>query len=258
MVKGNKNATILVVGDYTGVGKSYLSMKLGEVFHTANNLAPFTIKNVGFFPEDFLDFVRHAKKYNAYVFDDAGLSIGSRDWYSETNKILTSVVESYRFLNLVVFITVPLRRLMDINIRELSNYFITVNAPGFGKCYELRHAHFAKQGMGQVYQYHMVDFSDVSLPSKELCEKYEKKKAEIMLENYAEQEERIFAKKERDRRMVLRSQTDDMIMDDIKANLDKYKYKNNINVDLIQHHSSIGAKRASHIKKTLKILYDVE
>jgi len=184
VIEKNKNATILTVGDYVGAGKSYLAMKLAEQFHIANDLPTFTIDNVGFFPEEFLSFVRSADRYSSFVFDDAGLSVSSRQWYSEVNQILTSVVESYRFLNLVVFITVPIRSLIDKNIRELSNFLITVSNPGQAKCYQLRHAHFAKGGLGQTYQHHLVNFSDVSLPSKDLCEAYEDRKAEIMLRDY--------------------------------------------------------------------------
>ncbi len=251
VVLGNKNATILVVGDYTGCGKSYLSMKLAEQFHIANNLPTFTIKNVGFFPEDFLNFVRHSKKTNSFVFDDAGCSVASRDWYSETNKILTSVVESFRFLNLITFITVPIRSLIDKNIRELSNYLITVSSPGNGKLYELKHAHFAGHGKGEVFQRHLLNFSDVNLPSEKLCVDYEKIKAEIMLGNYADQQERIMAKKERDRRMILRSRPDEIIMEEIKADIGRYRNENKVDIDLIQHFQSVGYRRALHIRNLL-------
>lgn len=257
VIESNKNATVLVVGDYTGAGKSYLSMKLAEQFHIANNLPPFTIDNVGFFPEDFLDFVMNAKKFSAYLYDDAGLTAGSRDWYTEINKILTSVMESYRFLNLLTFITVPIRRLIDVNIRELSNYLITISSPGFGKAYELRHAHFARHGAGQMYQYHVVDFVDVSLPSKKLCDDYEERKAAIMLNNYSDQQAQIAAKRERDRRMLLRSRPDDVIIDDIKTDIEKYRDKNKIDVDLIQHYSDVGYRRALHIKNILEKLHGI-
>lgn len=258
VVNQNKNATILVVGDYVGCGKSYLSLKLGEVFHTANNLPPFTIDNVGFMPEEFLSFVRSADRYSAFVFDDAGLSVSSRQWYSEINAILTSVVESYRFLNLVVFITVPIRSLIDKNIRELSNFLITVGNPGQAKCYQLRHAHFAKGGLGQTYQHHLVNFSDVSLPSKELCEAYEERKSEIMLTNYEDQENQISAKRERDKRFLLRSRTDENIMAEIQKDPGRYRVTGKIDIDLVQHFQNIGYRRALHVKNLLSKMYGVE
>lgn len=257
VVKQNKNATILVVGDYVGCGKSYLSMKLSEEFHIANNLPPFTIANIGFFPEEFLSFVRNADKYSAFVFDDAGLSVSSRQWYSEINQILSNVLESYRFLNLVCFVTVPIRSLIDKNIRELSNFLITVHDPGEGRCYQLRHAHFAKGGIGSTYQHHMVNFSDVSLPSVELYEAYEDRKAEIMLDNYQDQENQIAAKRERDRRYLLRSRTDELIMADIQKDLGRYRVNDKIDIDLVQHFQDIGYRRALHVKNLLDKMYGV-
>jgi len=258
VVKYNKNATILVVGDYVGCGKSYLSMKLAEEFHIANNLPPFIIDNIGFFPEEFLSFVRNAKKYSAFIFDDAGLSVSSRQWYSEINQILTNVVESYRFLNLVCFITVPIRSLVDKNIRELSNFLLTVSNPGEAKCYQLRHAHFAKGGIGATYQYHMVNFSDVSLPSLDLCEAYEDKKAEIMLDNYEDQQNRLDAKRERDKRFLLRSRTDESIIDDIKKDIGKYRVDDKIDIDLIQHFCQTGYRRSLHLKNLLSKMHGIK
>jgi len=78
------------------------------------------------------------------------------------------------------------------------------------------------------------------------------------LSNYEDQGKQIAAKRERDKRFLLRSRTDESIMAEIRKDPGRYKVDNKIDVDLIQHFSQTGYRRSLHIRNLLNKMYGVK
>lgn len=115
----NKNWLAIVCGE-TGSGKSYsaisLASKIGRV-------------HIVFTPIEFLRLLNNPEKLqkgDVIVFDEAGVGMASREWYSVQNKLLGSVLQTFRLLNCGVIFTTPNLSFIDVQARKLfHNYFET-------------------------------------------------------------------------------------------------------------------------------------
>ncbi len=74
---------------------------------------------------DFVDYVVDGdlKKGNSVILDDAGVFMNARDWQTVRNKAVSIVAQSFRYRNLITFITVPKWNYIDAQTRGLINIF---------------------------------------------------------------------------------------------------------------------------------------
>lgn len=91
-----------------GSGKTTLSLQIALYCDPT-----FNIDRVCFTPEDFLDAVENAEKYQAIVFDETMWGLGVRNVMSKMNKILIKVMSEMRSKNLFVFMNIPNFFMMD-------------------------------------------------------------------------------------------------------------------------------------------------
>jgi len=85
-----------------GLGKSVF------IFQLAKYCDPnFNIDNIAFTPEEFINITMKANKYNAIVFDEAYFGLSARGYFTETNRVLVSMLAQIRQKNLFVFIVIP-------------------------------------------------------------------------------------------------------------------------------------------------------
>ncbi|MCL4320879.1 MAG: hypothetical protein M1427_06525 [Candidatus Thermoplasmatota archaeon] len=103
-----------------GSGKSYSALELA---YTCD--ATFKQDKVMFDVTDFVDYVidGNLKKGNSVILDDAGVFMNARDWQSVQNKAISVVAQSFRYRNLITFITVPKWNYIDSQTRGLINIF---------------------------------------------------------------------------------------------------------------------------------------
>ena len=260
VMEDNLNATILVEGEFTGIGKSYLAMYLAEQFHIAHKdiLPPFTVDNIFFTPEDAMNFIGKAPRYSVGIYDDAGATASHRDWFSETMNILSTTVQTYRFRNLIMFVTVPFGIQVDIDLRRLSNLSVVVHGRGFACVYRVTFQKFGNRGRGAIYYNHIFNLGHkdkkmrVSMPSKELYTLYEEKKAATFQEKWEVDIGTITATTRRGEWMRLRARTDDEIMGEIIQNPDKYRNNEGaVDLNLVQYHAKVGFARGRRIMSLL-------
>jgi len=117
-LRNNKNALIAVIGE-TGSGKSYTALRLAELVDD-----DFSIDKVCFRPSEFVKAVRNARKHDVIVFDEAGVGIPAREWWSVQNRLLDYVIQTFRFKNLCVIFTMPNLRFIDEHVRLLFHYVL--------------------------------------------------------------------------------------------------------------------------------------
>lgn len=113
----NKNWLAIVCGE-TGSGKSYsaisLASKIGRV-------------HIVFTPIEFLRLLNNPDKLqkgDVIVFDEAGVGMASREWYSVQNKLLGSVLQTFRLLNCGVIFTTPNLSFIDVQARKLFHNYL--------------------------------------------------------------------------------------------------------------------------------------
>ena len=183
-IEQNKNFMAVITGP-TGSGKSFSAMHFGE------KLDPdFNIDKVVFSPKELMVLVNSnkLKRGDVIVYDEAGVTLGHRDWYSVTNKMINYFVQTSRHKGFIMFFTAPSFSFVDISTRKLFHCLMETRGINFAKKkVNLKPLLLQEnQRTGQIYlKYLRVVTSEGVLPlkmykspmpSKQLVRDYEKKK----------------------------------------------------------------------------------
>ena len=195
-IRMNQNYIILIVGG-VGTGKSYSGIKLAE------DIDPyFNVDRIIFHPKDFITLLDSSlPKGSVIMWEEVGVSLSSRDWYKEQNKIISSLFETFRRHNLILIMTVPFVKFIDSRIRSMIHGFAEMIDPTFtgGKFGWLKYFHvIVDQRSGKIrHRYPRIRDDEgmvitmqgttteqgnmrFSLPSKEILPLYEQKKLEFV------------------------------------------------------------------------------
>ena len=185
--KRNQNWLAVFTGS-TGSGKSYSAMTI------AKKLDPtFSIDRVCFTPEEFLSLLNSGtlKRGNVIMFDEAGVGIPSREWYTISNKMVNYVLQTFRRENLGVIFTVPSIDFIDAQSRKLFHNYLETKVIHRKK--ELVEAKFMEMTydsrFGKTYFKYprltpnspmgIITSVFIPKPNPELIEAYENKKREF-------------------------------------------------------------------------------
>lgn len=124
LLEKNQNWLCAVCGE-TGSGKSYAALKIAESIDPS-----FSIDRVVFTVKEFMELVtdKRIKGGQAIIFDEAGVEIGARDWYSQRNKAINYVLQTFRHQNLAVIFTTPSFSFIDSQTRRLFHAYIETKA----------------------------------------------------------------------------------------------------------------------------------
>ena len=97
----HKNQTaVMIIDGRSGLGKTTLSFQLGKYFNPN-----FSLKDVAFTPEQFIEILRKAKKGDVCIFDEAML-LSSRSSMSVLNKAVILMMSQIRSKNIFVIFNV--------------------------------------------------------------------------------------------------------------------------------------------------------
>lgn len=117
----NKNWLALICGE-TGSGKSYSALRIAELCDRS-----FSINRVVFTAEQFMNVLSSRpklKRGNIIIWDEAGVGLPAREWYSISNKAINYVLQTFRHENLGVIFTTPSFNFIDIQARKLFHTYI--------------------------------------------------------------------------------------------------------------------------------------
>jgi len=109
-----------------GDGKSTAALRQAELYDaTENGTTRFDIKRCVFSPSDFLKQVRSDLRPGSYIiWDETGLELSSRRWYSLQNFVISGVVQSMRYKRLGAIFTYPHFSLIDKNVRTMFQAYL--------------------------------------------------------------------------------------------------------------------------------------
>lgn len=179
----NKNWLSIVCGE-TGSGKSYSALSLGEdigkVFIVFTSLEFMTLLNSG-----------RLRRGNVIIFDEAGVGMSSREWYSTQNKVLGSVLQTFRNMNVAVIFTTPNLSFVDVQARKLFHAYLETAYLDYEECVSYLKAYDIQVNsrLDKIYYKHpkftdhdgsvsvMTHFA-VHKPSESMIEYYEKLKGD--------------------------------------------------------------------------------
>ena len=180
----NKNLLMAICGQ-TGSGKSYCALTIAKMICERFNVRIHVVFTI----EQFMELLQSGKLHrgDVIIWDEAGVGIPSREWYSISNKAINYVLQTFRHLNLCVIFTMPSFDYIDKQTRLLFHVYIeTVRID-----YETKHvivkifestfnARFGKEYQ-KYYWFNGVKHIRfrIGKPSKEMIDAYEEIKIEF-------------------------------------------------------------------------------
>jgi len=126
LYRKNKNFLAINVGQ-TGSGKSWGALRIAyDMDRNYKDRHRFSMEKVVFSPSQFLALVRKGLPVGSFiVWDEAGVGLSSREWYSKVNRFLVKVLQTFRFQQLGVIFTTPALNNIDKQARQLFHSIIT-------------------------------------------------------------------------------------------------------------------------------------
>lgn len=183
-IENNQNFICVVIGK-TGSGKSYTCMSLGEKLDSKMN-----IKRVAFSPLQFMKLLTEGdlKKGSVVIMEELGVLMNARNFQSVNNKLINSVMQSFRHRNIILLMNVPSKSFIDSATRKLLHCTITTEHIDRKNntviCKPILHQ--LNEETGKVYNKYLrvvtskgvvpIKRIRVSMPSKLLSEQYEQEK----------------------------------------------------------------------------------
>lgn len=188
-IQKNRNVIALFIGD-TGSGKSLSSIRLAERVDPS-----FNVDRIVFTVQEFVSLVNSGlPPGSVIVFDDAGLGINARLWQDMNARVFGMLTQGFRYKQIITFITVPDESFIERQSRKLVHIrFEATDVQGLMKQKLLSRNTFdperpyakypqIRRGISKI----RVKLVKFKLPSDELREKYEAKKAEYMDKKFRE------------------------------------------------------------------------
>ncbi len=148
-IETNRNVIIMVLGP-TGEGKSYVQLRIGELVNKHFQ----TMSYLSFDPWHALKIGAKLLKAEVLNWDDIGATgMAARDAATVANKVMSYFLESFRYLQAVLTVSVPSLMMADITYRRLTHYVIVM----MGIDYE------AEQSLGMIHKWAYNPLNDVMM-----------------------------------------------------------------------------------------------
>ncbi len=162
----------------------------------------FDISRVAFSPAQFTKLASSdLKRGSAILMDDSGLMMGSRDAMTQSSRELSKTLQSIRYKNYFLILTLPAFSFLDKSARMLSNAYMEITKIDFEKRQTISKFQRIQTNAhsGVIYRHRpgrdvenvlpngmvtvtkeKVDFISFDEPDKELRTQYEKRRKEYM------------------------------------------------------------------------------
>jgi hypothetical protein len=195
-----KRATNATVSGEGGIGKSYHAIDICRGLSKR-----FTVDQVVFDLDGFLDAVLNTPMGVPIVFDEPSYAMSKREWYKDLNQALVKTIESFRYKVHPLFIPIINKSLLDKTIRSyLLQYQINVQDRGRATVYRLSPSQLSDKTYHPFFCELRYPLFDRHLCNKDSClgcsyllnedqlcqifrATYERKKDKIQVERYAQQ-----------------------------------------------------------------------
>ena len=173
----SKNNVLILITGPTGIGKSWAGLRICERYDP--DFDPEV--NLVFTVDEFLKAIKTLPNRSFIMWDEPGVYIGHRQWYSLSNKIVSLVMQSFRFKLLNVVFCLPSMYYMDKVSREMCHFLLQMQSRGIAAVYAIR-----KSPLSDWTFTPYIGTLHLEPPSKELVEVYERRREEHMERLYDE------------------------------------------------------------------------
>lgn len=195
LIRNNKNVLSAELGP-TGSGKSYRDLRKAELWYKYYFKEDFPTENICFGLGKVMDLLSSGKlrRGEVIVVEEAGVNLGSREWQSKVSRIFNHILQSFRSMNLALFMNLPYLSMLDTQARHLLHYYAESAGIDQEKKINKCKPFFLQvaQSTGKIYRhYPKIDYKGRKvklkrfawkMPSKYLIDSYEEKKRKYLAE----------------------------------------------------------------------------
>lgn len=190
-----KNKNVLkVTSGATGSGKSYQDLRQLELHYKNNLNREVPPENICFSISEIMERLTSGKlnKGDILILEEAGANLGSLDFQTKISKMFTYVLQSFRSMNIGIFFNLPYLGMLNKTARLLIHAHFSTAGIDYENGVSICKPFFIQvnQSTGKMYsKYLRVRFGkrvrsikrfSWQLPSKDLVEIYERKKANFL------------------------------------------------------------------------------
>lgn len=190
-------APVIVVSGQMGKGKSMGALELTRILHNEVKLMKNEInedkvkENLVYDALPFLEFIYNNKR-EVLIFDEAGVNLNSKEWYSKFNRSVDKTLQTMRKNNCVYIFIAPTLQDLDNAIINVVNYVIEFIYQGCAKVTKIENKYGKIENQGSdVNKYPLYKpYWTPDLPPKPLMGAYrekEEKWKDDLLEDQIEQ-----------------------------------------------------------------------
>lgn len=204
LIDSNRTFLCSVVAP-VGKGKSWSCLRWGELWYSYYHGSKFPRENICFGAEQLLkrlndESENKLKKGDLLILEEGGVNIGNKKFMSKINLAVNYVVQSFRSLNIILFINVPFVNFLDKSVRMLQTAIFEIEHVDKSKGQTYIKPYFIQvnQWSGKVYKkwLRLVDTRThrkikikrvcISKPSLEIVNLYEPLKKIFVKDTIAE------------------------------------------------------------------------
>lgn len=187
-IKKNKNVLLITVGG-TGTGKSYSNLRILEDVDNT-----FDVERVAFTPKQFMAITDSGilkRKGAGILYDDAGITLSSKNWYDITNKMINYYLQIARRENQILAFNTPDMSFIDSSARKLFHMILITSGIDYKRKIVKLKPKFLQinKTTGKIYAKYLIvkkgtgygsrkkiKMIEVPLPSQKVVKAYEEKK----------------------------------------------------------------------------------
>lgn len=187
--KKNQNVLAVDIGG-TGTGKSYRQLRIMEIWHRDYLKKPIKPEQICFEPYEVVKMLHGdtLKRGDILIYEEAGTSLGAKDFMERRQKMFNYIMQSFRFRNIILMFNLPnlmmlnkdLRRMLHLTFESVSiDYDKKIN---YCKPFKIQESsrlnktyfHYPKRIIDG--KQHKIKRLGYTLPSEDLIKMYEEKK----------------------------------------------------------------------------------
>ena len=191
----NRNYIGVTTGS-TGSGKSWLDLRKAELQHRRRFNEEFPIKNCCFSVTELMERISYGELRTGeiLILEEAGVNIGSGDWQNKIVKMFNYILQSFRSMNVGIFMNLPVMGMLSKQARQLTHMHMETMGIdlNLGVCTVKPLCQQLNQQTGKSYWKYMrvkkgesivtVQRMAFGMPSDDLIRKYEDKKQKFLIE----------------------------------------------------------------------------
>jgi len=192
----NKNMLIAITGP-TGSGKSYASIRIGELWYMYDRPELFPAENICFSISELTQRIMDGlPPRSMLILEEAGCLINSKDFQSKISKFFNFFMQSFRSKNIAIIFNLPVFSMMDKSTRQLVHaHFQTKFVNSRNKTCRIKPL-FSQinQSTGKIYLKYLrvkqnikgrneiviLKHLDFKLPTPDIVKDYEKRKNDFV------------------------------------------------------------------------------